>query len=57
MVCFHRNRQFSHPYGRINQFGYMPEKPADWTEDEFLHEYNVRCIKEFHVKADKVICD
>ena len=49
MVCFYRN-------GQNSQRGQRPNKPADWEDWEFEHGYE-RCIKEFRVCADKVICD
>ena len=46
VVCLHRN-------GRI---GLKPNKPEKWTEKEFLEEFEKRCIGDFNVKADQVIC-
>merc|ERR1719352_1747207 len=47
MICLYRN----------GQRGQRPNKPADWTEDEFLYEYNATCInKKYAMIADKVIC-
>merc|ERR1719370_504268 len=45
MVCFFRN-------GQNSQRGQKPNKPADWTEKDFLHGYD-RCTKEFNVTACK----
>ena len=46
VVCMHRN-------GRI---GLKPSEPPTWTEEEFLEAFEKRCIGEYKVKADQIIC-